>query len=213
MISKHLQSKSPESAIPRSTDLKHVDHNNESSSSTNFPPSPTRAEDSTSSNATPPNQNCPPEIGKSERRLSLFAAVASALAAICAAFAAWEAVEVSRLQYEGEIKRIKFDFHKMNDHWDIRVAQLTGQSFDLESVFVEPTFIDDKTHVISVGQGQSMNATVRPDSVNSTRPYPIYEIRNVKNNICRGATCDGKKIDELKIVYKINNIEKTEIIK
>lgn len=149
----------------------------------------------------------------SENGVSAIAAIASAIAAFCAAWAAWEAVGVSKLQYESEIKRIKFSFHKMNDDWEIKVSQLTGQSYDLASVTIKATLADPKTNALTYSPPHPINTNIIPGSIYSNRPYPIYEIRNVKNNICRNDICNGRRIDELEITYKIYERKQRDVLK
>lgn len=153
-------------------------------------------------------------INVSQQWLSCIAAVASAVAAVFAAWAAWEVVDLSRLRYKDEIKSISFSLERLSSSdWDIQIRQLTGPSFDLKTVFVKPMFLHTTTNVMAEGHELPMDAEVVSQSSTSSSSYPTYQVRNVKNNVCRSDICEEQSIAVLLVRYVIYDREKTEIVK
>ena len=153
-------------------------------------------------------------INVSQQWLSCIAAVASAVAAFFAAWAAWEAVDLSRLRYKDEIKSISISLNRLTlDDWDIQIRQLTGPSFDLKTVFVKPMFLHTTSNKMTEGHELPMDAEVVSQSSTSSGSYPTYQIRNIKNNVCRSDICEEQSIAELVVRYFIYDREKTEIVK
>ena len=148
-----------------------------------------------------------------EKWISLGSALASSLAAIFAAYAAWQAAEIAERQYEGEINRIKFVFQKEKDDWEIiKMSQFAGQSYDLSEVWIIPSLIDRNNKAISPLEIMSFPTILDLDSINYNRPYPFYEIRNVKSNMCRNDACENKDILSMIIQYKIGKDIKEETL-
>lgn len=92
------------------------------------------------------------------------------------------------------------------------MSQFAGESFDVGRVWITPSLIDQETNNIIPLEKMSFPAMLDLESINYNRPYPFYEIRNVRNNICRNNVCENKDILSMTIQYEVGGVTKEETL-
>ena len=127
-------------------------------------------------------------------------AVAAALAAICSAIATFEVSSIARLTYEQDIMRIHFNYsiQERLDTLEIVLSQISGNSYPLDNVDLQPFFTTDDNPIPSPGKLTSKSPLVIPGT-----PYSLYVLQNVWKHICDNEKCQGRKLHSIRIEYYV----------